>query len=86
MGAESYGGMLGIGVRISYTTRKDMTRKRGEVVGYFGEIYVVAYSFLHARDTLLKGSGGRVGMDIRRWRRTGGEAGGVGHFCHYVAH
>lgn len=37
-----------------------------EVRDYFGEIYVVVYSFLHARDTLLKGSGGRVGMDVRR--------------------
>lgn len=49
---------------LPYTKRYDAQEE--EVVEYFGEVYVVVYSFLHARDTLLKGSGGRVGMDMRR--------------------
>lgn len=69
MEAEGHGRLLEVGVTdfiylLPYTKRHDAQEE--EVRDYFGEIYVVVYSFLHARDTLLKGSGGRVGMDVRR--------------------
>jgi hypothetical protein len=68
MEAESHGRLLegwcyGFHL-LPYTKRHDAQEE--EVRDCFGEIYVVVYSFLHARDTLLKGSGGRVGMDMRR--------------------
>lgn len=49
---------------LPYTKRHDAQEE--EMRDCFEEVYVVVYSFLHARDTLLKGSGGRVGMDMRR--------------------
>lgn len=61
MEAESHDRLLEVGVTdfIYYLIRKDMTHKRRKR-DYFGEVYVVVYSFLHARDTLLKALAGAL--------------------------